>query len=385
MTLRQHMRPLDWLLISVPIALGLNYLAPHQGVIPVAIFIAACLAVLPLAGLMGRATEELAKRMGSGIGALLNASLGNAAELIITLLMLRAAYAASETAQRDQLLEVVQASITGSILGNVLLVLGLALLIGGWKRSTQSFNRTAASTHSSMMLLAVAGLMLPAVFVHSQPGLAQMHGEATSPAVWRLSLAVSIVLIATYFLGLWFSLKTHREVFSASDHEEPPHWSKRAALTVLVVATLFVAWMSELLVHGIEPVTHQFGLSSIFVGVIIIPIIGNAAEHATAVVMAAKNRMDIALGIAIGSSIQIALFVAPVLVFASMLFGQQLSLIFSQVELVAVAFAAAVVALVCHDGETNWFEGALLLAVYVIIALAFWLMPPGGAQAIGAH
>lgn len=379
--LRREMKPLDWLLLFIPAALILRYAGGSAGWVQSAVFITACLAILPLAGLMGRATEELAGRLGPNIGALMNATLGNAAELIITLLALRAAYSAPSVEARDGLLEVVQASITGSILGNVLLVLGLALLLGGLRHPVQSFNRVAAGTHSSMMLLAVAGLMIPAVFVHAQPGMERMHGEAPSPAVWKLSLGVAAILMSAYLAGLWFSLKTHREVFSSSDHAHVANWSTRTATIILVVATIFVAWMSELLVHGIEPITHQFGLSPIFVGVILIPIIGNAAEHASAIVMAMQNKMDVALGIAIGSSIQIALFVAPLLVFASLLFGHQLSLIFTQVELIAVVFAAAIVALVCHDGETNWLEGLLLLAIYLILGLSFLLMPPATVHA----
>jgi Ca2+:H+ antiporter len=364
------MKWLNYLLVFVPISIALKFLSPDNHTL---LFVSACLAVLPLAGLMGHATDELAKHLGPNIGGLLNATFGNAAELIITIFALKAG-----------LLDVVQASITGSIIGNILLVLGLALLVGGWKREKQVFNRTLGGMHSSMLLLAVVGLMLPAVFVHARPGLAHEHAETKVPEVWNLSLAVSAVLMLTYVLGLWFSLKTHTDAFGGPDETQSPHWTKRKALATLAVATAFVAWMSEMLVHSVEPMTHALGLSPIFVGVIVIPIIGNAAEHATAVVMAAEDKMDVALGIAIGSSTQIALFVAPLLVFLSALFGHHLSLIFTQVELVSVGLAVAVVALVAHDGETHWLEGAQLLLVYVIIALAFYLVPPEFAPATPA-
>ena len=357
------MKHLRWLLLGVPVSVVLNYLVPNEPAW--LLFTTACVAVLPLAGLMGEATEELAKHLGPNIGGLLNATFGNAAELIITIFALRAG-----------LLDVVQASLTGSIIGNLLLVLGLALLLGGWKRKRQTFDRTLAGVHSSLLILAVAGLMVPAVFVHALPGHAHDHAGTNDPQVWRLSLGVSVVLIGSYLLGLWFSLRTHQSVFTGGGEAEQPHWSRGKAVTVLAIATAFVAWMSEMLVHSVEPMTASLGLSALFVGVIIIPIIGNAAEHATAVTMAMQDKMDVALGIAVGASAQIALFVAPLLVFISALFGQQLSLIFTQVELVAMAFSVAVVAFVSHDGETHWLEGVQLLALYVIIALAFLLVPP---------
>lgn len=359
------MKYLRFLLVFVPISVVLKYFAPHTPTNQVLLFVSACLAVLPLAGMMGHATDELAKHLGPNVGGLLNATFGNAAELIIAVFALQAGE-----------LEVVHASITGSIIGNLLLVLGLALLVGGWKRAVQTFNRTLAGMHSSMLLLAVAGLMVPALFVHARPGLAHVHAETRVPAVWHLSLWVAAVLIGVYLLGLFFSLRTHVALFNTVDEAEPPHWTQGKSLLVLGVATAFVAWMSEMLVHSVTPMTRTLGLSPIFVGVIIIPIIGNAAEHATAVTMAAQDKMDVALGIAIGSSTQVALFVAPLLVFLSIPFGHQLSLIFTQGELVAVAFAVAIVAIVSLDGETHWLEGAQLLAVYAIIALAFWLVPP---------
>lgn len=370
------MKGLDTLLVFVPITIGLNFLAPHEPPYQIAVFCCACLAVLPLAGKMGHATEELAKHLGPNLGGLLNATFGNAAELIITILAMKAAYDTPDRALQRTLLDVAQASITGSIVGNVLLVLGLALLLGGWSRTVQTVNRTLAGMHAGLLLLAVAGLVVPALFVQAHPDRAGIHGETTDPAVFRLSIGVAIVLMAIYLLGLYFSLKTHKTIFTGGDEFEAPHWTKKKALTVLGIATAFVAWMSEILVHTIEPMTHSMGLSPIFVGFIVIPVIGNAAEHATAIVMARQNKMDVAFGIAVGSSTQIALFVAPVLVFVSMLFGHQLSLIFTPVELVAVIFAAAIVGFISQDGETHWLEGAQLLALYLVISLAFLLLPP---------
>lgn len=363
-----------YLLVFVPISLGLYYLAPHQPPFPVLLFFSACLAVLPLAGLMGHSTGELAKHLGPTIGALLNATFGNAAELILTIFAIQAGQ-----------LEMVQASLTGSIIGNILLVLGLAVLLGGWKRQHQKLNTTLAGMHTSSLLLAVAGLMVPALFVHARPGLAHEHAGTHDPQVWSLSVGVSVVLIAMYLLGLLFTLKTHQSVFTGGQESEPPHWTKGRALGTLTLATTFVAWMAHLLVHTVEPMTEALHLSPIFVGVIIIPLIGNAAENSTAVTMALEDKMDMALGIAVGASTQIALFVAPLLVFISALYGQNMSLIFTQVELVAVAFAVAIVAFVAHDGETHWLEGAQLLAVYLIITLAFLLMPPLTAAAPVAH
>lgn len=362
------MKWLHYLLAFIPVTLGLSFFGAGLPSHDLLVFVSACLAIIPLAGLMGEATDELSKHLGPNIGGLLNATFGNAAELIITCIALKAG-----------LLEVVQASIVGSILGNLLLVLGISIVAGGWKRTSQSFNRTLAGMHSSMLLLAVTGLMVPAVFVHSLPNMAAEHAETHSPQVMTLSLWVAGVLMVSYVLGLFFSLRTHQHVFSGGEEAEVPEWSKQRSITVLAIATVFVAWMSEILVHSLEPMIHSLGLSKsafLFVGVIVIPIIGNAAEHASAVFMAQKDKMDVALGIAIGSSTQIALFVAPLLVFISLLFGHKMSLIFTQVELVSVAFAVAIVALVSHDGETNWLEGAMLLAVYVVIALSFLLVPP---------
>jgi Ca2+:H+ antiporter len=280
---------------------------------------------------MGNATEHLAARLGAGIGGLLNASFGNAAELIIALVALR-----------KGLTGVVKASLTGSIVGNSLLVLGLSVLAGGLKHSRQRFNATAAGLGSTLLALSAAALILPATFHHLAP-------QARIPEE-RMSLVISVVLFAAYLASLFFSLKTHRHLYSGEysgeeAHAGKPAWSTRKAITILILATAGVAVLSEILVGHVEHLSKAFGLTEVFVGVMVVAIIGNAAEHSTAVVMAFRDRMDIALGISVGSSIQIALFVAPVLVFTGLLTGQHLDLVFSPAEVVAVTLSAWVVSL----------------------------------------
>jgi len=330
---------------------------------PIVVFVTACLAIIPLAGIMGKSTEELASHMGPGIGGLLNATFGNAAELIITLFAI----------QRG-LLEMVKASITGSIIGNILLVLGLSVLAGGCRYRSQSFNARAAGTHATMLVMAVIGLVVPALFVHAVPG---MSPQADNPHVEGLSLAVAAILIGVYVAGLVFSLVTHKDLFGAVDEgaAHPPSWSIRKSMGILTLATLFTALESEFLVGSVEAVVKTLGITELFIGVIIVPIIGNAAEHGSAVLMALRNKMDLSLGIAVGSSTQVALFVAPVLVFVSLLMGNPMTLIFNTFELVAIAFAVLIANFISQDGETQWLEGVHLLAAYVIIALAFYYIP----------
>jgi Ca2+:H+ antiporter len=338
---------LNLLLLAIPISLFLHL----SNSSPILVFLTACLSIIPLSGYMGKATEEIAIYVGPSIGGLLNATFGNAAELIITVFALKSG-----------LVEVVKASITGSIIGNLLLVLGLSMLLGGFKFKTQKFNRAAAGMHTSMLLLAVTGLIIPAVFLHTH----------TNPAAEPLSLGVAAVLILVYLLSLLFSLHTHKDVFRPSqEHSETPAWSKLKALLILLVATLFVVIESEFLVGGIEPVVKTLGISELFIGVIVIPIIGNAAEHSTSVMMALKNKMEISLEIAIGSSTQIALFVAPLLVFLGYILGQPLDLIFTGYELVVIILGTVITAMINMDGRSNWLEGAQLLASYAIMALAF--------------
>ena len=316
-------------------------------------FLLACLAVLPLAGLMGEATEHLASRTGPTLGGFLNATFGNAAELIIAVVALQ-----------NGLVELVKASITGSILGNLLLILGLSLFAGGIKRETLTFNRTTASMSAGMLALAVVGLVFPALFHHLHP----VGSEGTE---LLMAGAVGVILLATYAASLLFTLRTHRRLFGGEPHptEELP-WPVRRATTVLALATLGVAFESELLVHAVEGVTRTLGWSETFLGLIIIPFIGNAAEHATAVVVARKGKTDLALQIALGSSTQVALLVAPVLVFVGLLLGHPMNLAFTTFEVAATAMATIVVAISVQDGESNWFEGVQLIAVYLMVAVA---------------
>jgi len=348
------LRSLLLLLCAVPAAAALKFLAPEHHT---AIFAASAIAILPLAGYIGRATEILAARLGGGLGGLLNATFGNAAELIIGGLALRRG-----------LTDLVKASLTGSIIGNVLLVFGLCAFVGGIKHPVQRFNRTAAGLGTTMLLLSAIGLTVPAVFHF----LARTSGSA---ADLTLDTEIAVVLLVTYVASLVFTLKTHRNLY-ASDRDE--HSTERIgpALGMLVGATIGVAWMSELLVGSVAETAHALGMSELFIGVVIVAIVGNAAEHYTAVVMAARNQMDVAIGIAVGSSTQIALFVAPTLVFLSYLIAPApMDLLFTVFELVAVGIAVLTITLIAHDGETHWMEGVQLLAVYVILALGFYFLP----------
>jgi Ca2+:H+ antiporter len=352
---------LNFLLIFVPVAIVLEIMHAN----PIAIFAASSLAIIPLAGWMGRATEHLAEKLGEGLGGLLNATFGNAAELIIALMALRRG-----------LFDVVKASITGSIIGNILLVLGLSLLLGGLKFPRQVFNRTAAMLGSTMLALSAIALLMPAVFHIIVQGRENLREQ-------DLSLEIAIVLMITYILSLIFTLRTHSHLYTtggidAEAEEEAigTHgWSQTRSIVTLLIATALVALMSEFLVGAVEETSHSLGLTEVFVGVILVAIIGNAAEHSTAVLVALKNKMDLALNIAIGSSMQVALFVAPVLVFASYLFGKPMNLLFTPLEVVTVAVSVAIVALIAQDGESNWMEGILLLAVYVILGLTFFFLP----------
>jgi len=362
-------RALQLLLVFIPLAALAHAL--HWG--GIATFAFAALAIVPLAGLMGEATEHLAARLGAGVGGLLNATFGNAAELIIAL-----------TALHRGLYDVVKASLTGSIIGNILLVLGLACLAGGIGRERQVFDRAAAAAGSTLLALAVIALVVPAMFHLVAEGavrrgaLAPGHGVAIERG---LSLEISIVLFAVYLLSLLFSLVTHRHLYAGQPHPGaheapgPRHSTGRAMLT-LFVAVALVAWMSELLVGAVEQASHALGLTEVFVGVVVVAVIGNAAEHSTAVLAAMKNKMDLAINIAIGSSIQIALFVGPVLVFVSYLTPHgPMDLRFTPFEVLAVGIAVGVANLVAQDGESNWLEGALLLAVYLILGIAFYFLP----------
>jgi len=353
----QKLMRLLLLFVPVSIYLGLTHAAPT------AVFLTACLAILPLAGLMGEATENLSHHTGPAIGGLLNATFGNAAELIIAFMALRAG---------EQ--EIVKASLTGSIIGNILMVLGLAMLLGGWKHKELRFNRLAAESGSSMMVLAVVALVIPAIYAQITHHTHPEHIEA-------LSFDIAWVLIGTYVASLVFQLKTHQKLFAPEDGDtaaeqlEHGHvWPVRKSLGLLLGAAALVGWVSEFLVHAVDAAGQSLGLGKVFMGVIVVALVGNAAEHSTAVLVAMKGKMDLALGIAIGSSMQIALFVAPLLVIAGHWMGQPLGLEFTILEVVAVMLSVAVAALLIQDGKTNWFEGLQLLAVYVILAMAFYFV-----------
>jgi Ca2+:H+ antiporter len=363
------------LLIFVPITLIADFVLHIDS--PILLFIFAGLAVIPLADLMGEATEELAIHTGPRLGGLLNATLGNAAELIITIFALR-----------EGLVELVRASITGSILGNLLLILGLSILLGGWKHGLQVFDRRTAGLNATMLILAVAALAVPTLF-----DVAIVGNRA---AELGLSEGVAIIMIVLYGLSILYAFTTGAKVHgdphaapvpvpagavappvpSEGDEHHVAKWSVRTSLIVLGLATLGIAVLSEVLVSSVEPVTHQLGLSELFIGLIIIPLVGNVAEHLVAVQVAIKNKMELSLAVSLGSSLQIALFVAPVLVFISLLMGgETLLLVFNNFELIALIVASLIAAFIALDGESNWLEGAMLLGVYLMIALAFFVLP----------
>ncbi len=345
------------LLVFVPVALIADFVLHLD---PVLIFIFAALAVIPLADLVGEATEELAVYTGPKLGGLLNATLGNAAELIITVFAIN-----------EGLIELVKASIIGSILGNLLLVLGLSILLGGIKNGMQTFDRRTAGLNATMLILAVVALMVPSLFDAAiQDNLAAEVG---------LSEGVAVVMIIIYGLSVIYAFTSGSPVTRDAAHHETK-WTPRVAIGILIAATLGIVFMSEILVGAVEPVTQQLGLTEFFIGIIIIPLVGNVAEHLVAVQVALKNKMELSLAVSLGSSLQIALFVAPVLVFISLLMGgETLLLVFNSFELVAVAAASLVAAFIALDGESNWLEGAMLLAVYLMIALAFYFLPAATA------
>lgn len=349
----------------MPAAVLVDLLAPARQTL---LFVFAGLAIVPLAGLMGRATDELAGRLGEGLGGLLNATFGNAAELIISLVALSAGHQ-----------ELVKASLTGSIIGNLLAVFGLSALLGGLGRRRQAFNRTAASLGATLLALSVVGLIVPAVFHALSRTGASLERE--------LSLEISVVLIVTYLLSLVFTLKTHRDLYADRPGKESGEesgggkgWSLRAGLGALLVSAAMIGWLSEMLIGAVEGAARALGLSELFIGVVLLALIGNAAEHSTAVLSAIRGKMDLAMNIAVGSSMQIALFVAPLLVLVSHVWGAEpMDLRFTTLEVVAVGVSVGAITLIANDGETHWMEGVLLLAVYLILALAFYLFPAGAA------
>jgi Ca2+:H+ antiporter len=354
-----------WLLLFIPVAAGLEYIAPERHLL---VFAASSLAILPLAGWLGRATEQLAERLGEGVGGLLNATFGNAAELIIALAALRAG-----------LHDVVKASIAGSIIGNMLLVLGAAMLAGGLRHSEQHFNPAGARSQATMLTLAAIALTLPAAFQAAV-------GARAPEALGSLSVSISLVLLLIYLLYLVFTLITHAPLFAGSyvPEEGEPHarpWPMHRAALVLAAATIGIAWMSEVMVGAIQPTAHELGFSSVFIGVFVVAIVGNAAEHATAISVALKNRMDLSLSIAIGSSVQVALFVAPVLVLTSLFLGPApMDLALSAGLVLTLLLSVLITGQVAGDGRSDWLKGAQLLAVYLVLGLTFFFMPAASAS-----
>jgi Ca2+:H+ antiporter len=344
------------LLALTPAAIALELLAPDRH--NLIFFISVC-AIVPLAGYIGSATEQLAARLGPGIGGLLNATFGNAAELIIGALALK-----------KGLPGLVKASITGSIIGNVLLVFGASALVGGLRFNVQRFNRTAAGLGTTMLLLSAIGLGVPAVFHR----IARTGGAAVE---LKLDTEIAVVLFFTYLASLIFTLRTHRDLYGSGEHGAvATAGSVRKAVVTLIVSTAAVAVVSEILVGAVSEAATSLGMTELFVGVVVVALVGNAAEHYSAVVLAARNQMDAAIGIAVGSSTQIALFVAPVLVFLSYVLGPApMDLLFTTFELVAIALSVLAIAFIAHDGETHWMEGVQLLAIYTILGLGFFFLP----------
>jgi len=353
--------PLDWLVLAVPAAFAIRFVPAWNNAS--LLFVVAGVGIIPLAGWLGRATEQIAARTGAGIGGFLNATFGNAAELIIALMALS-----------KGLTTVVKASLTGSIIGNLLLVLGASAFAGGLRFSHQRFNKIAARVSATAMSMGAAALIIPTVFhvtANARPG------GWSAAAEQKLSLAIAVVLFLTYVATLLFSLKTHKALFvgqSEAEKHEPTSSLARAVM-LLGMATILIAFLSEFLVGSIEAARQSLGLTQTFVGVIVVAFVGNAAEHTTAVWAALKNKMDLSLNIAVGSSLQIALFVTPMLVFASYAFSRPMDLEFSLPEIVAMAVAIWIAQQISGDGESNWLEGVQLLSVYVIMAILFFFLP----------
>jgi len=349
---------LNALFIFVPIAIWLGL----TGSSPSSVFLVSCLAIIPLAGLMGRGTEHLTRHVGPGLGGLISSSFGNAAELILAFIALREGH-----------IDVVKASLTGSIIGNMLLVLGLAMLLGGWRHKELHFSRAAAESNSSMMFLAVVALVIPAIYARVSEHKHPEHIES-------LSLDIAGILMLTYAASLVFSLRSHRHLFkpevepTESHHGDGPGWSVVRSVGTLLAAAVGVAVIAEFLVGAVEAAGATLGLGDVFMGVVVLALVGNAAENSTAIQMAMRNQMDLALAIAVGSSMQIAIFVAPLLVFAGHLMGRPLGLEFTILEVAAVMLSVGTMTLLIRDGRTNWFEGLQLLAVYGILAMAFYFI-----------
>lgn len=347
------MKILRWFLIFIPISLMGEYLHLSQTLM----FVFSALAIIPLAGIMGESTEVISYYAGNRIGGFLNATFGNATELIIAFFAMKAG-----------LFDVVKASIAGSVIGNILLVMGMSMLVGGVKYKTQYFNQKVIDVTASMLLFAIIGLTIPAIFTYTvAPTLLTTRYEG-------LSVVVAIIMLSIYILSLVFSFFTHKDLYAVeAEKEAAPKWSLKKAIIILIIATVIIGIESEIFVGTVEPMTKVIGLSEFFVGIILVPIIGNAAEHSTAIMMAYKNKMNVAIEIALGSSLQIILFVTPVLIFLSLFFSP-MSIIFNTFELIALIFSVLIANRVASDGESNWLEGVQLIAVYIIIGASFFIL-----------
>ncbi|MBI5047307.1 calcium/proton exchanger [Candidatus Micrarchaeota archaeon] len=347
----KEIRKIDLLLVFVPLTLLLNYLSFDSNLI----FLSSILAIIPLAAKMGEATEELAKSYGGHIGGLINATFGNATELIIALLAIN-----------KGLIDLVKASLTGSIIGNILFVFGMSIFVGGLKFKEQKLSTHLAGMNSTMLLIAFMSIMIPSLFLF-------VPGQNRSSEI-LLSTAVSILLISVYGLSMLFSLKTHRDLFVFEDSHEKPKWSKKYAIGVLLVATAVLGIVSEVFVSQVEKFAQNFGLTELFIGAIIVAVIGNAAEHISAITFALNNKLDLSLSTTVGSSLQIAMFVAPVTVLAGLFMGQPMDLVFTPFEIIAVFASVLIVNEIASDGRCNWFEGAQLIIMYLIIAVLFYFV-----------
>ena len=350
---------LNWLLLAIPVTLYFEFSHDLQMA-----FVFSMIAIAPLAFLMGKATEEIALRTGEAIGGLLNATFGNAVEMIIAGMAL---YAASQNPDLvETMVTVTQASLIGSILGNLLLVLGLAMLYGGIKHNEQNFANQSGQMNGALLVMAVVALIVPSAF----------HHGGSSSDVLRLSYATAIILLVIYACSLLFQLKTHVDSFESGGHghHEHPELSVKDAWTLLILATALVGWMAHVLVHSLETTVEQWHLPELFIGVILVPFFGNAAEHFTAVIVAGKDKMDLSIAIAIGSSVQIALFVAPVMVLLGLALGVGLPLEFGLLETAATFVSVFITIAILADGKTNWLEGVMLLACYAILGIAFFFM-----------
>mgnify|MGYP001058019277 FL=1 len=357
---------LNLLLLAIPVTLYFRYVEHDQSLA----FFSSLVAIMPLAFLMGRATEEIALRTSESLGGLLNATFGNAAEMIIALLLIYRAYQETDAEVAMFYVHLVQASLIGSILGNLLLVMGLAFVWGGIHYTEQKFSETQVSSNGSLLLLAMIVLVVPSVFNYT------VGGEQGAEGVANLSHIAALVLLLMYGLFLFFQFRTHVELFATETHDhEEPEMSQRDAIILLVAATVLVSWMAEILVHSVEAAAEEVGLPHLFIGVILLPLFGNAAEHFTAVSVAAKNKMDLSFAISMGSSTQIAVFVAPLMVLISWILKVPLTFDFGMLETVSAFLAVLIVNIIASDGKSNWLEGAMLLGAYAVLGAAFMFHP----------